>query len=82
MRAFASALGVECNHCHVQGNFASDDKPQKEVARKMIVMARQINTNFSDGKMHVTCYTCHRGALEPLTAQAAGATPATPPAAR
>jgi hypothetical protein len=68
MQAFRVALGVRCDFCHVQGDFAADDKPHKEIARKMIVMAREINaTNFPDGKMHVTCYTCHRGAEEPAT---------------
>ena len=68
MMAFKAALGVECSFCHVKGDFASDANPHKDTARKMIVMAREINTNFPDGKMHVTCYTCHRGATEPKTA--------------
>jgi hypothetical protein len=68
MRTFQAALGVKCEYCHVEGDFASDDNPHKLTARKMIVMERQINTNFPDGKMHVTCYTCHRGAQEPATA--------------
>ncbi len=71
MRAFRTALGVECSHCHVQGDFASDDKHQKEVARHMLEMTHEINSKFPDGKMHVTCFTCHRGAVEPLTAPAA-----------
>jgi hypothetical protein len=75
MGAFRVALGVECVHCHVQGDFASDEKPQKEIGRHMIVMMREINAKFPDGKIHVTCYTCHRGATEPLTAA-----PPAPPA--
>src|ERR1700730_16072605 len=51
MRAFSPGLGVRCDHCHAKGDFASDDNPHKEIARKMIVMAQQINTNFPDGKM-------------------------------
>ncbi len=65
MQAFRTALGVECNFCHVQGDFASDDNHHKVIARKMMEMTHQINSNFPDGKMHVTCYTCHRGAKEP-----------------
>jgi hypothetical protein len=34
----------------------------------MITMMREINAKFPDGKEHVTCYTCHRGAEMPLTA--------------
>jgi Photosynthetic reaction centre cytochrome C subunit len=67
MHAFRIALGEKCDFCHVAGDFASDDKPTKEIARKMILLARDINSKFPDGKTHVTCYTCHRGAEEPLT---------------
>lgn len=73
MRAFATALGVRCNFCHVQGDFASDQNPNKNMARMMLTMARQINMNFPDGQRHVTCYTCHRGMTEPLREPPAGA---------
>jgi hypothetical protein len=65
MRAFRTALGVECSFCHVRGDFASDDNHHKLVARKMIELVRSINPQFPDGKEHVSCYTCHRGAEEP-----------------
>ncbi len=68
MRGYTVALGVRCDFCHVKGDFASDDNPKKDVARKMIAMAEQVNTTLGDSKVHVTCYTCHRGAEEPLTA--------------
>jgi len=68
MRSFTVALGQNCNFCHVQGDRASDENPKKNIARHMLEMVQQINSNFPDGKMHVTCYTCHRGATEPLTA--------------
>jgi hypothetical protein len=68
MRTFTAALGVQCTYCHVQGNYPSDENPKKEVARHMIEMAQKVNANFPDGKMHVTCYTCHRGEAEPKTA--------------
>ena len=68
MGAFRTALGVQCTYCHIAGDFASDDNPKKSMARNMLRIAADINTGFPDGKMHVTCYTCHRGAQEPLTA--------------
>lgn len=68
MRTFTAGLGVQCVYCHVQGNFASDENPKKEVARHMIEMSQKINAQFPDGKMHVTCFTCHRGETEPKTA--------------
>ena len=67
MRNFRLALGVDCEFCHVKGDFASDENPKKDTARKMIVLAQDVNAKFPDGKEHVTCYTCHRGAQEPLT---------------
>jgi hypothetical protein len=68
MRTFTVGLGVQCIHCHVQGNFASDDNPKKAIARRMITMTQQLNGNFSEGKLRVSCYTCHRGEPEPKTA--------------
>lgn len=68
MRTFTAGLGVQCTYCHIQGNFASDENPKKETARHMITMMQKINTEFADGKMHVSCYTCHRGEAEPKTA--------------
>jgi|SRR5450755_803461 hypothetical protein len=73
MQAFRLSLGVRCEFCHVQGNFASDEKPQKETARQMIAMARDINAKFFESKMRVTCFTCHHGAEEPASRPAAGA---------
>lgn len=68
MMAFRTAVGQQCNFCHVQAdppNFASDENPKKEIARNMITMVKEINAKFHDGKMHVTCYTCHRGKTTP-----------------
>jgi len=68
MRTFTAGLGVQCVYCHIQGNFASDENPKKETARHMIEMTKLVNAQFPDQKMHVTCYTCHRGEAEPKTA--------------
>ncbi len=67
MRTYTVALGVPCTGCHVQGNFASDDNPKKDVARTMITMVKDMNAKYLVGKKEVTCYTCHRGAEEPVT---------------
>ena len=52
-----------CAHCHVEGNFASDDKYTKIVARRMIQMVRHLNADWQAhvANTGVTCYTCHRG---------------------
>ena len=68
MRTFTAGLGVQCGYCHQPGNYASDDNPKKIAARKMIDLTQAVNAKFADSKMHVTCYTCHRGEAEPKTA--------------
>jgi len=67
MRSFTAALGVQCTFCHVDDRSA-DDKDEKKTARMMLTMVREINAKFPDGKQHVSCYTCHRGAQMPLMA--------------
>ncbi|HEY3826504.1 MAG TPA: photosynthetic reaction center cytochrome c subunit family protein [Bryobacteraceae bacterium] len=68
MRLAVAGLGVTCNDCHVPTDRSSDEKPMKLTARMMFQMVNDINSKFPDGKAHVTCYTCHRGAEMPLTA--------------
>jgi hypothetical protein len=68
MQKFRTALGQQCTYCHVPPDMASDENPKKEIARHMIAMVKEINAKFPDGKEHVSCYTCHRGAAIPLTA--------------
>ena len=71
MQSFVAGLGLMdkggCNFCHEMDR-ASDAKQEKVMARMMIQMAGDINSKFPDGKVHVTCFTCHRGSTEPLTA--------------
>ena len=66
MRYIASALGVECNYCHVESNFPSDDKRTKQTARQMMTMLFAINKNNFDGRPEVSCFTCHQGHHEPM----------------
>ena len=74
MVAARTGLGQPCTLCHVQGQWADDSKPEKATARMMISMTGDINAKFGDGKMHVSCYTCHRG--EEMPVMAAPAPPA------
>lgn len=70
MRSFTVALGTDCEHCHVQGNFAADDKPAKAMARRMVTMTHGINEQTFAGKQEVRCYTCHRGQVNPQSTPA------------
>ena len=81
MRDISTALGVKCGFCHVavkgqltaEGrqvyDFASDDIAHKRIARKMMMMTKEINEeldDISDGKFErVDCITCHRGFAHP-----------------
>jgi hypothetical protein len=76
MQGFAQALGVQCTYCHVgqapQFDFAADTKPTKNVARKMILMSREITAKLPEvtGKpaaevTRLRCATCHRGVAIP-----------------
>lgn len=78
MQYITAALGVKCNYCHVEGNFASDDKQTKQTARQMMTMLFDINKNSFDGRQEVSCYTCHQGHNEPMGLPALP-TEATPP---
>jgi hypothetical protein len=73
MRTFTAALGVQCTHCHVgtPAERAKDDLPTKATARKMLKMVMAVNADHlgvpAGEPNKVTCFTCHRGALKPLT---------------
>jgi hypothetical protein len=76
MQGFVRQLGVQaqggCGYCHAgtapQFDFASDSNPKKNVARKMILMSREVSAKLPDatGKpaaqiTSLRCATCHRG---------------------
>jgi len=80
MQGFVAALGVQaqggCGYCHAgtapQFDFASDTNPRKSVARKMILMSRDITAKLPEvtGKpaaeiASLRCATCHRGVAIP-----------------
>jgi hypothetical protein len=86
MKTFTQGLGVRCEKCHLgEGNdlskfdFASDERPAKVVARKMIQMTTILNAQLAGigetpaaGAKKISCFTCHRGAEKPLTASGGG----------
>jgi hypothetical protein len=71
---FSPALGVDCTHCHVSGDYASEENDRKQVAREMMSMTRRISDSLLSAIPHlrserpqVTCTTCHRGQVKPAT---------------
>lgn len=66
MQFIAASLGVECEFCHERGAFEKDDKKPKQIARQMIAMELAINHDNFKGQTAVTCFSCHRGAENPV----------------
>jgi tetratricopeptide (TPR) repeat protein len=81
MKGFTRALGVRCQYCHVgeEGkplstfDFVSDTNPNKERAREMLRMLKDINehlkkiTPSGDKRVNMWCHTCHQGRPRPTT---------------
>lgn len=66
MQFISASLGVDCAFCHVEGKPEADDKNAKKTAREMIAMQMMINKESFRGRTQVTCYSCHRGAAQPV----------------
>jgi len=66
MQFISASLGVGCEFCHVRNAFDKDDKKPKQVARKMIQMQMAIDHENFNGENAVTCFSCHRGAENPV----------------
>src|SRR5712691_11162011 len=72
MHSFTEALGVTCEYCHVAPVNSGLPQPKKDIARTMIAMTRDLNTQvqLATGKApveatRVECVTCHRGVTIP-----------------
>ncbi|MGE5106888.1 MAG: c-type cytochrome [Sphingobacteriales bacterium] len=76
---FQDGLGVGCNYCHAQEkgslhlDYASDEKPEKEIARSMMLMTMDINKKYfgiehpviGDSVLTISCSSCHHGTAHP-----------------
>ena len=80
MEGYAKALNVSCDFCHAGSktikddiDYASDDKPEKEITRMMMKLTAAVNKDYFDytivykagETMAVSCYTCHDGFPRP-----------------
>jgi len=79
MKGYSKALNVDCDFCHAENkdkndiDFASDDKPEKEITRIMMKLTAAVNKDYFDytivykagETMAVSCYTCHDGFPRP-----------------
>jgi hypothetical protein len=76
---FQDGLGVSCNYCHAPEkgslhlDYASDEKPEKEIARSMMLMTMDINKKYfgveqpliGDSILTISCNSCHHGTPHP-----------------
>jgi hypothetical protein len=76
---FEDGLGVNCGFCHAEKkgshklDYASDAKPEKQIARSMMRMTLKLNARYfqvhrpglGDPGLVVTCETCHQGKPRP-----------------
>lgn len=80
MGEWSHSLGVRCNFCHSPNpetkrmDFASDAKPEKNMAREMFKMTASINKKYFKAEKDslgmiantgINCYTCHNGKAHP-----------------
>lgn len=91
MHDWDTALGVRCNFCHARNtetnkmDFASDAKPEKNMAREMMKMTAKINKKYfkmdddkgkgdhkDDMMAAISCMTCHHGSAHPNAASMGG----------
>ena len=69
MQVMSEALGVECEHCHsASGDRDVEGNPNKDIARDMIRMVRDLNQRSFGGRNVISCFTCHRGSAAPVAA--------------
>lgn len=95
MDEWEHALGARCSFCHARNeetkkmDFASDAKPEKEMARDMYKMTQGINKKYFHAKKDSTnrvmessinCYSCHRGVSHPEVIRASELPRNPPPA--
>jgi hypothetical protein len=85
MGRYAREVGVACNYCHSntkgiipeRADFASDEKPEKRIARQMMIMTDKLNKKYFSFKNRyniydkpvISCKTCHRGLIHPSNAR-------------
>lgn len=65
MNMMSASLGVNCNFCHAENDFAKDGLEHKDAAREMLKMTFELNAKYFDSQPEVNCNTCHQGNPHP-----------------
>lgn len=67
MAVYSASLGVECGHCHVDGDWTSALKPAHATASRMSAMVSEL-PRFLPAGARTQCFMCHQGRTTPATA--------------
>jgi hypothetical protein len=65
MAGFVRDLGEDCEYCHVSGDWASDEKVSKPLARRMHEIQNGMDQRYFGSAGAISCWTCHRGERVP-----------------
>lgn len=66
MAVYSASLGVECAHCHVEGNWRSAVTPAHATASRMSAMMTELPKFLPPGA-RTQCFMCHQGQSAPAT---------------
>lgn len=58
MEFMCASMNYKCTDCHDPKDYAADT-PDKKTAREMVLLQRDINEKWFNGRLEVTCMTCH-----------------------
>jgi hypothetical protein len=61
MEGYTRDLGVGCDYCHVEGDWADDTKLMKLLSRRMFEIQEGMESEYLGTSGAVSCWTCHRG---------------------
>jgi Photosynthetic reaction centre cytochrome C subunit len=64
MAVYSASLGVECTHCHVDGQWTATGLPAHATARRMNEMITKL-PQFLPAGARTQCFMCHQGKVRP-----------------
>ena len=75
MQVMSDDIGVKCAFCHDEKDYASEENPMKDFARRKMFMLDWMNAKYKplEAKWEYSCYTCHRGQVTPVPSSPPGA---------
>ncbi|HMS54471.1 MAG TPA: photosynthetic reaction center cytochrome c subunit family protein [Fimbriimonadaceae bacterium] len=66
MEFMSASLGYKCADCHDPKDYAAETK-LKDTTRQMVLLQRDINQKYFNGRLEVTCMSCHNGKEHPAS---------------